>query len=176
MKKFLVLCICMLMTCSLAVNAQKQGEAYVGGNLTFGVSGVKVSGIGSETTAHFGLAPEIGYFVADKFKVGLGISYGYASQTHTMTFMPNISYYVPIVKNLYYVPGLAVGGGFLADNFDSEGLFSMSLNLASLEYRPTPKFAFGVGLVNFDYIWVREVNNFGFGFLTSPTFKFKFFF
>lgn len=93
-----------------------------------------------------------------------------------MTFMPNIAYYVPIVKNLYYVPELAIGGGFMASEGESEGLFTMSLKLASLEYRPTSKFAFGVGLINLDYSRWSEINLVNFGILSSPTVSFKYFF
>ena len=176
MKKFLVLCICMLMTCSLAVNAQQKGEAYFGGNLTFGVTSVGVSGWGSETTATFGIAPEFGYFVADKFKIGLGISYDYADESHMMTFMPNLAYYVPLAKNLYYVPEFSIGGGFVAGGGDSVGMFALSLKLAALEYRATQKFALGVSLVNLDYLRFSEINTFNFGILTSPTVSLKYFF
>lgn len=176
MKKFLVLCICMLMTCSLAVNAQQKGEAYFGGNLTFGVSTVGASGWGSETSASFGIAPEFGYFVADKFKIGLDISYYYADESHVMTFMPNLAYYVPLAKNLYYVPEFFIGGGFVASGGDSVGMFALSLKLAALEYRATSKFAFGVGLVNLNYSRLSEINLVNFGVLTSPTVSFKYFF
>lgn len=176
MKKFFSLCLCLFLACNLSVNAQSKGDFYVGGNLKFGLTAVDMPVLGSETATHFGIAPEVGYFVADKFKIGLGIAYDYASETHQMTFMPNIAYYVPIVKNLYYVPELAIGGGFIASHGESQGLFTMSLKLASLEYRPTSKFAFGVGLVNLDYSRYSEINQVNFGILSSPTVSFKYFF
>ena len=175
MKKFFSLCLCLFLACNLSVNAQSKGDFYVGGNLKFGLTSVDRPGLHSTGTG-FGIAPEVSYFVADKVKIGLGIAYNYSSEIHLMTFMPNIAYYVPIVKNLYYVPELAIGGGFIAPHGESEGLFTMSLKLASLEYRPTSKFAFGVGLINLDYSRWSEINQVNFGILSSPTVSFKYFF
>lgn len=176
MKKFLVLCIGMLMACTVTVNAQSKGDMYLGGNLSLGVSTTGIKNFDSETTVGFGIAPEFGYFFANKWKVGMGISYYVQEETHTMSFMPNIAYYVPIVKNLYYVPEFAIGGGFVAANGETEGMFQLSLNLASLEYRPTQKMSFGVGLVNLNYMKFGDAYNVNFGILTSPTVSFKYFF
>jgi hypothetical protein len=176
MKKFFSLCLCLFLACNLSVNAQSKGDFYVGGNLQFGLTALDMPILGSETSTNFGITPEVGYFVADKLKIGMDITYYYSTETHQMHFMPNIAYYVPIVKNLYYVPELAIGGGFIAPHGESEGLFTMSLKLASLEYRPTSKFAFGVGLINLDYSRWSEINLVNFGILSSPTVSFKYFF
>lgn len=63
MKKFFSLCLCLFMACSLSVNAQSKGDFYVGGNLKFGLTALDMPILGSETSTHFGIAPEVGYFL-----------------------------------------------------------------------------------------------------------------
>ena len=151
MKKFL---ICIVALCAVFnLSAQNKGEKYVGGNLGIATTSLIVDGE-SASAIKFAIAPEFGYFVADKFKVGVSLGYGVESGTHTLEIIPNIQYYARICDGLYYTPGL--GFGFVAGF--SEGLampgFGLSLSLGSFEFRPTPKFGLSVGLLSLSYVYM----------------------
>lgn len=133
------------------LSAQNKGEKYVGGNLGIATTSLIVDGE-SASAIKFAIVPEFGYFVADKFKVGVSLGYGIESETHTLEIMPNIEYYARICDGLYYTPGLGIGfvAGF------SEGMampgFGLSLSLGSFEFRPTPKFGMSVGLLSLSFV------------------------
>ena len=151
MKKFL---ICIVALCAdFNLSAQNKGEKYVGGNVGIATTSLIIDG-DSASAIKFAIAPEFGYFVADKFKVGVLLGYGIESETHTLEIMPNIEYYVRLCDGLYYTPGL--GFGFVAGF--SEGMampgFGLSLSLGSFEFRPTPKFGLSVGLLSLSYVYM----------------------
>ena len=86
-----------------ASNAQEKGEKYIGGNIRFAVSSSGSNGYMS-TGTYFSVAPEFGYFITDRIKVGGEISYEVSSNAHVIALTPTIAYYQPIIDRLYYTP------------------------------------------------------------------------
>lgn len=175
MKKITILFVAVAAMFASAASAQQKDDMYVGGTLGFGVSSIGTNGYMS-TSASFNVAPEFGYFIADNIKIGVELAYGVSGGTHSLMLMPNAAYYLPIVDKLYYTPQLSVGGGFGANSGYTAGSFALSLNLASLEYKPVENMAISIGLVNLNYVRMEKTNNVGFGFLTSPSVGFRYYF
>lgn len=173
MKKITFLLVAVIAMCVSTANAQSKGEMYAGGNLSFGVSSWGGGGHMSNSVS-FSIAPEFGYFVADNIKIGAEVKYS-TSASHSFHVMPNVAYYLPIVDKLYYTPQFSVGGGF--QNGGDTGIFAMSFDIASLEYRPVENMALSVGLVNLDYTCAGKYSNsVWFNLLTSPKIGFRYYF
>jgi hypothetical protein len=148
MKKLLLSIIAL---CSIAsLSAQKKGEMFVGGRLGLSTTSVIIEGE-SSTGVGFQIAPEFGYFITDKFKVGASIEYSFDNSIHSFEIMPNIAYYARICNGFYYTPGFELGLAIGAsENLTMPG-FGLGLHLGSFEFRPTPKFGMSVNLLSFSY-------------------------
>jgi hypothetical protein len=153
MRKIIITLLAVI-TVTAVSSAQQKGDKYVGGALGVGTTSLIVGGE-SATGVSFGIAPEFGYFVADKFKIGGSIAYTVEMgdvATHTFQVMPSIAYYVELCKNLYYTPGVQLGFALgSSDGLTMPG-FGVGLSLGSFEFRPTPKFGFEVNLLSFSYV------------------------
>lgn len=196
MKQVLISLLVVLSMITFTTNAQEKGEMSVGGNVTLGVT--SLGSDYSDTELTFSVAPEFGYFVAKNVKVGLQLEYSINSllsdfpplptslsnvysknvTTHSFAVMPNFSYYVRLVDKFYYVPGLAIGGGFADYNGDTEleGFFGLSLNLCALEYKPIPNLGISASLLSFSFATTGHLNTFGFSLLSAPTVGFSYYF
>jgi hypothetical protein len=174
MKKMTFLFVVMAMF-ALTTNAQKKEQMYVGGTLGFSTQTYFAKGY-SSTGCMFSVAPEFGYFVADRIKVGAELEYGISGGTHTLLVMPNVAYYLPIVDKLYYTPQFSIGGGFGAGSGYINGAFAFSLNIGALEYQPVQNMAISLSIVDLSYAYVNKTNGLGFNFLTSPTVGFRYYF
>ena len=174
MKKMTFLFVVMAMF-ALTTSAQKKEQMYVGGTLGFTVQNYSAAGY-SSSGASFSIAPEFGYFVADKIKVGAELGYSVSGGSHTLLVMPNVAYYLPIVDKLYYTPQLSIGGGVVAASGHANGAFALSLNLAAIEDQPVKNIAISLGLVDLSYTRANKTNGVGFYFLTSPTVGFRYYF
>lgn len=175
MKKFTILLVAVLAMSAISASAQKKDDIYVGGTLGFSVSSISSNGYRS-SGASFSITPEVGFFVRDNIKVGASLAYSISGGTHTLLLMPNLAYYLPIVDKLYYTPQFSIGGGFGAYSGYAAGAFALSLNIAALEYKPVENMAISMSLVNFDYTLMDSSNGISFGFLTSPTVGFRYYF
>lgn len=174
MKKITLLLAVMAMF-AFTANAQKKGQMYAGGTLGFGVTTNATKGY-SSTGASFNIAPEFGYFFMDNLKVGAELAYGVSGGSHSLLINPNVAYYLPIIDKLYYTPQFAIGGGLRANSGSTSGAFALSLQLAAIEYQPLKNMAFSLSLVNFSYSRYFKNNNVHFGFLTSPSVGFRYYF
>lgn len=174
MKKMTFLFVVMAMF-ALTTNAQKKEQMYVGGTLGFSTQTYFAKGY-SSTGCMFSVAPEFGYFVADRIKVGAELEYGISGGTHTLLVMPNVAYYLPIVDKLYYTPQFSIGGGFGAGSGYINGAFAFSLNIGALEYQPVQNMAISLSIVDLSYAYANKTNGLGFNFLTSPTVGFRYYF
>ena len=154
MKNFTILLIAAIGAFATTVNAQEKGDFYLGGTLGLGVSSSGSNGY-MHTSTEFNIAPEVGFFVIDNLKLGAKLEYAVSSSRHTFTFAPNASYYLPIVDKLYYTPQLSIGGGMGIENGGYvDGVFCVSFNLLSLEYKATKNFALSMNLVDIDYCMI----------------------
>lgn len=156
MKKLFVCALAFLAVSAQSVSAQNKGDKYVGGMLGVGVSANIIEGISSTSTS-VGVAPEFGYFVADKFKVGAGIGYTLSiagATSHVLTVCPNVAYYVRLCNNFYYTPafefGLAYGHSAGLDGIG----FGLGLSIVGFEFRPSQHFGLSVNLVSLSYAFL----------------------
>ena len=174
MKKMTFLFVVMAMF-ALTTSAQKKEQMYVGGTLGLAVHTSAAKGY-SNTNSMFYIAPEFGYFVADRIKVGVELAYSVSAGSHSLLLLPNVAYYLPIVDKLYYTPQLSVGGGFDATSGHTNGAFDLILNVAALEYQPVQNMAISLSLIDLSYSRSNKVNGIGFNFLASPTVGFRYYF
>ena len=175
MKKILFLLTTVFALGITTASSQEKGDKYIGGNMRFAVSSTGSNGYMS-TGTYFSIAPEFGYFITDKVKVGGEISYEFSSNAHVIAVAPNIAYYQPIIDKLYYTPQLSIGGGVGIYSGYEAGIFNISLNLASFEYRATTKFGISAGLVNLNYSLIDRTDSFNLGILYSPSIGFHYYF
>ena len=175
MKKTIILLITMIALSVSTSDAQDKGDRYIGGNLKFAISSSGSNGYMS-TGSYFSIAPEFGYFIADRVKAGCEISYEVSSNAHVVALKPNIAYYHPIIDKLYYTPQLNIGGGLGIYSGYVAGIFTLSLELASFEYRPTERLGISTCLINLNYNLVDKTNSINFNVLYSPSIGFHYYF
>jgi hypothetical protein len=175
MKKFIILLIIAISLSVTTADAQKKGDTYAGGNLKFALSTSGSNGY-MNTGTYFSIAPEIGHFITDKVKIGGEISYEVSSNAHVVALMPNIAYYQPVIRNLYYTPQLNIGGGVGIYSGYVAGIFTLTLNIASFEYRPTERLGIAMGLVNLNYNLIDKTKSINFNVLYSPSVSFRCYF
>ena len=175
MKKTIILLIAMTTLLLSTSSAQKKGDMCVGGNLKLAISTSGSNGYTS-TGSYLSIAPEFGYFISDRVKVGCGIGYEVSSNAHVVALTPNIVYYHPIIDKLYYTPHINIGGALGVYSGYEAGIFTLSLELASFEYRPTENLGISTCLVNLSYSLVDKTNNINFSVLYSPAIGFHYYF
>lgn len=160
MRKFTFVLVAVMAMFVAGANAQSKGDMHVGGNL-----GLRVS---SGTT--FTINPEFGYFVAENIKVGVEL--GYTTGSNRFTVMPNGAYYLRIVDNLYYTPGVAIGAGFAR----GANSFNFDLRLGAVEFQPVKNMALSLGFASLNYTRMHKADNVVFDLLTSPSIGFRYYF
>jgi hypothetical protein len=175
MKKTFLLLFAMAALLVSTSNAQEKGDKFVGGNLKFSVSSAGSNGF-MNTGTYFSIAPEFGYFIADRVKVGCELGYEVSSNAHTIALTPNIAYYLPITDKLHYKPQLNIGGGIGIYSGYEAGVFNLGLELASFEYRPTERLGISTSLANLSYSLIDKTNNVNFNILYSPSVGFHYYF
>lgn len=175
MKKTIFLLFAMTVLLVSTSRAQDKGDKFIGGNLKFAVSSAGSNGFMS-TGTYFSIAPEFGYFIADKVKVGCELGYEVSSNAHAIALTPNIAYYQPITDKLYYKPQLNIGGAIGIYSGYEAGIFNFILELASFEYRPTERLGISTSLANLSYSLVDKTNSINFNILYSPSVGFHYYF
>ena len=175
MKKSIQLLIAIITLFVSTAAAQERGDRYIGGNLKFALSSSGSNGHMSSGT-YFSIAPEFGYFVSDRVKVGGRISYEVSSNAHVIALTPDIAYYQPIVDKLYYTPQLSIGGGMGIYSGYVAGIFTLTLDLASFEYKPIDKLGISACLINLNYNLIDRTRSFNFSVLYSPSIAFYYYF
>lgn len=175
MKKRILLLIAMTMLFVSTSTAQGKGDRYIGGNLKFALSSSGSNGYMS-TGAYFSIAPEFGYFISDRVRVGGKISYEVSSNAHVIALTPDIAYYQPIVDKLYYTPQLGIGGGVGIYSGYVAGIFTLTFDLASFEYRPAENIGISTSLINLNYNLIDRTKSFNLSVLYSPSIAFHYYF
>ena len=175
MKRFTFLFIAIATLSVLTSNAQHKGDRYAGGNIKFALSSSGSNGH-MTTGTYFSIAPEFGYFVSDRIKVGGEISYEVSSNAHAVSVIPNMAYYQPITDKLHYTPRVAIGGGVGIYSGYVAGIFTLALDLASFEYRPIEKLGISANLLNLNYNLIERTSSMNFCLLYSPTIGFHYYF
>ena len=175
MKNTIILFVAMIALLVPTSKAQEKGNRYIGGNMKLAISSTGSNGYMS-TGTYFSIAPEFGYFIADRVKAGVGISYEVSSNAHVVAVTPNIAYYQLIVDKLYYTPQLYIGGGIGIYSGYVAGIFTLSLELASFEYRPTEKLGISTSMINLNYNLIDKTKSFNFNALYSPSIGLHYYF
>ncbi len=182
MKKLVIILLAIVGLSMNHATAQQKGDLYLGGNIGVYVSSVSVLGESASAT-EFGIAPEIGYFVTDRFMLGLGVSYGITSgdaATHSFTIGPKFSYYAPLCDKLYYTPTLEIAFAYgSSENLNMPG-FGIGLSCFGLEFRPSKHFGLSASILSVNYVMLSRygvtINNVGLNISASPTVGFKYYF
>ena len=175
MKKSILLLIAITTLFVSTAAAQERDDRYIGGNLKFALSSSGSNGYMSSGT-YFSIAPEFGYFVSDRVKVGGRISYEVSSNAHVIALTPDIAYYQPIVDKLYYTPQLSIGGGMGIYSGYVAGIFTLTLDLGSFEYRPVESIGISTSLINLNYNLIDRTRSFNFSVLYSLSIAFHYYF
>ena len=172
MKK-IILSLALTLGMIVSASAQKAGEQAFGFNFGYETtkSSVKMTA-GSESHTEtspsentFSAGLEYNRFVKDNIRVGIGVNYASVGQsesddkTNTLIIAPSVAYYLPIAKNLYYTPGLAIGyasAAYIEESGNSEyevdfNGYVAGLSLLSFEYRYSDKFAVNLNIGSFQY-------------------------
>lgn len=183
MKKLLFCALIALASCQFAA-AQNKGDMYVGGIV--GVSTTSISSNGaSSTTTNFNLAPEFGYFVADRLRISGSLNYGLSSSdgfsTHTLTIGPSIAYYVKLSNNFYYTPEFGLGFAYGSTEGISGSGVALGFDFGAFEFRPASHWGLSFNLLSLDYTYLsydRNISSNGIGFQLgiNPTVGVKFYF
>lgn len=178
-----ILLIAALLCGTLSLFAQNKGDKYFAFSLGagFGDQKQELSNGALSTTASqplttsLSLQGEIGYFIADLFRVGLALGVPFTSTPSTeadngdwlmtktvgLQINPSIAYYVPLADNLYYTP--EVGGAYEIGSYKEELTttntynadytgWDLYLHFLALEYRVNEKLALGVGVGALSYV------------------------
>ena len=179
MKKILCLAIAFVALSFSTANAQNRGDMYVGGILGVGVSSNIIEGE-SVTAASFTIAPEFGYFVTNRLKVGAAISYGISDSVHALTIGPNLSYYARLCDNLYYTPGVELCFAYGAYEGLSMPGFALGIHMLSVEFRPTKHLGFTANMMSLNYVLLSKhsvnSNSVNFNLGINPTIGIKYYF
>lgn len=183
MKKLLFCALIAFASCQLAT-AQERGDMYVGGII--GVSTSSISSEGSSvTTTNFSMAPEFGYFVADRLRISGSLNYGLSSSdgftTHTLVIGPSIAYYVKLCNNFYYTPEFGLGFAYGSTEGISGTGVALGFQFGAFEFRPTSHWGLSCNLLSLDYTYLsydRDISSSGIGFQLgiSPTIGLKYYF
>lgn len=181
MKKFIIV-LSFTLFVVMGAFAQQKGDKFVGGAIDLGVTSVGVSGV-STTAVEFGIQPEIGFFVADKFMLGFNLGYALTSgdsTTHTLVIGTKLSYYIPVCEKFYYTPALELA---YCNAFSGEASlpgFGAGLSLARFEYRATKQLALSASMLSLDYVLLAKnglkVNTVNFGLSLSPSIGLRYYF
>ena len=181
MKKVLVLVVVFVLAMGSAF-AQK-GSWYIGTSamtsidLDFGwesafVTGFMMAKVDDETATSFGIAPEAGYFLSDKFSVGLGVAFnltklpvfGRDVKTTAFGVNPYVRYFAISKGNFgFYLQG---GLSFVSTKADYEGAaalntFYIGIN-PGVSYKLGDKFGLTAAFGNLGYAsYGEDVSEFG---------------
>lgn len=183
MKKLLFCALFALASCQLAA-AQNKGDMYVGGMIGVSTTSISSDGI-SSTMTKFNLAPEFGYFVADRLRISGSLNYGLSSSdgltTHTLIIGPSIAYYVKLCNNFYYTPEFGLGFAYGSTEGISGTGVALGFQFGAFEFRPASHWGLSFNLLSLDYTYLsydRNISSNGVGFQLgiSPTVGLKYYF
>lgn len=168
MKRLLIAAALLIMGIG-AASAQQKGDKYFGG-----MAGLAIQA-GDGVGAALAIQPEFGGFVADNWR--LGISVGYTlNGLHMFTAAPNFAYYARLCDGLYYTPGLEAGFVVAASGGVCPGV-GVTLNMFSLEFRPTKHFGFTANLASLNFVALASAGSaLTFNLGVNPTVGFKYYF
>lgn len=154
MKKILLFALCMTLSIA-SLYAQNKGDVFFGGIAGVGTSTNFINGESGTTITNVNATIEIGYFVADKLKLGAEVGYALTSgdaDVHALMVGPNMTYYAKLADKLYYTPSLSVCFALgVTEGISMPGV-GVGLNLFSMEFRPTRRFGFTASLASINYV------------------------
>ncbi len=155
--KRIILSIAAIVALTFGANAQtEQGNILLGGTVGGAINNPDNSDDTDASLSEFTVIPQIGYFIADDFALGLGLGYnmldnrqddtaGGENSTVTNTFIvrPFGRYYIELGDQFSFFTELGVGIGFGNSVVTADGVESdEDLNTASLDIALSPGFAF----------------------------------
>jgi len=123
------------------------------------ITGVVYNKNGSNSMTAFGIAPELGYFISDKWALGLGVGFNYysmdngSSSSNAITWgvNPYICYYAVTMDkfNLYFQGDLSYTSN-KPEHFDASNIFYVGIS-PGISYDLSEKFCIYATFGNFGY-------------------------
>jgi hypothetical protein len=170
MKRLFIILSTILLSCTVA-SAQQKGDKYFGGT-----AGVVMEASDGGFGLGFAVQPEFGGFVADNCKLGASIGYSLTNGMHILTVAPNFAYYVRLCDGMYYTPGIEAGFVMAISGGAYPGL-GVTLNMFSLEFRPTKHFGFTANLASLNFFVLANAGRAAtFNLGVNPTVGVKYYF
>jgi len=190
MKKLIICGLAFLAISAQSVSAQNKGDKFVGGMLGVGVSSSFYLNNTPSTAISCNVAPEFGFFVANRFKIGGVVDYSLSISegnliSHCLTVGPNLSYYVRLCDKFYYTPSFEICFLYAhayKNHISVDGFgFGLGLSVVGFEFRPTSHFGMSVNLLSVDYVYEYvdrdySANNLTFKLGVNPTVGVKYYF
>ena len=169
MKRLLIVAAALILGIG-ATSAQQKGDKYFGGMAGFAIQA------GNGVGAALAIQPEFGGFVADNCRLGVSVGYTISGGIHTLTTCPNFAYYVRLCERMYYTPGIEAGLVVAASGGVYPGV-GVTLNMFSLEFRPTKHFGFTANLASVNFVALANAGSaLTFNLGVNPTVGFKYYF
>ena len=170
MKRLFIILSTILLGCTVA-SAQQKGDKYFGG-----MAGIIMEASDGGFGLGFAVQPEFGGFVADNCKLGASIGYSLTNGMHILTVAPNFAYYVRLCDGMYYTPGIDAGFVMAISEGAYPGL-GVTLNMFSLEFRPTKHFGFTANLASLNFFVLANAGRAAtFNLGVNPTVGVKYYF
>jgi hypothetical protein len=170
MKRLFIILSTILLSCTVA-SAQQKGDKYFGG-----MAGIIMEASDGGFGLGFAVQPEFGGFVADNCKLGASIGYSLTNGMHILTVAPNFAYYVRLCDGMYYTPGIEAGFVMAISGGAYPGL-GVTLNMFSLEFRPTKHFGFTANLASLNFFVLANAGRAAtFNLGVNPTVGVKYYF
>lgn len=156
-----IFCILLALTACVSLSAQQQGDkaisAFVGATFSNAPYTLVQAAVGFD------------YFVADNFRLSLGVGVPFTSATIGdnlkqnsvgVYFNPNIAYYVKLADRFYLTP--EIGGGYELGSFKQRYASTVLVNGKyngyyiyftpfQIEFKVNPRFSIGVAIGEFYY-------------------------
>ena len=184
MKKTLFCAFAAIISLQIA-SAQSKGEKYIGGIIGVSTTSISYNGASVSTTS-FGIAPEFGYFIADRLRISGSLAYNLASSdgvtTHTLTVGPSLAYYAKLCDRFYYTPELGVGFAYSSSEGISGYGVSAGIALGAFEFRPSKRCGISCNILSLEYAYQSysdfniNSNTVSFQLGISPSIGFKYYF
>lgn len=156
-----IFCILLALSACVSLSAQQRGDkavsVFAGATFSNAPYTLVQASVGFD------------YFVADNFRLSLGVGIPFTSgtigdnlkqNTFGVYFNPNIAYYVKLTDNFYYAP--EIGGGYDLGSFKQKYTSTVLVNgkyngyylyfdPLCFEFKVNPRFAIGVTIGEFYY-------------------------
>lgn len=163
MKRILFVAVAMLFC--LAASAQVKGDKYAGLSMGAAVQSTSKT-IGGSNSVSLAAQTEIGLFLADNLRLGIGVGGGLqkSGENTTVSFVvnPALAYYFKLGERSYYTPeiGFSWESGNALESVPYNG-WSMYVDFLSFEFRISDSMAMAFSMGRMSTVWLNVLGTTG---------------